>query len=255
LAIDLGNPNYPLTGEIISEAGSASLTESVAVNNPKNLLPAALKFTASLHMPAGEIAAHGFAAVNLGRNSTARIVGQLADGTPYSVGTAQSRDGTISWTTPLYRGAGWLLGHWTTVETPGATLGGSTRWLRTSAGTGFDRVLPTDLSLYVAPSVSSVSVLDFSDSTAKRADVALRDGGLQSPVDITITFLSSDVIQPPPGSSLRLTLNRASGIFAGSLDSGLNGRIIRGAILQDKNQGYGFFLNHSESGSVELLPQ
>jgi hypothetical protein len=255
LNIDLADPTYPLTGEIVGPLGVDSIAQTVAASNPKLRLPAALKFTVALHMPAGESAAHGFATVNLARTSTARIVGQVADGTPFSVSTTQLRDGTVTWSAPLYKGTGWVLGNWALTESPSVPLGGSTRWVRTGGASGFDRLLPTEASLYIAPSVAAVSVFDFADPTAKSGDVSLREGGLAAPLDFTVNLLSSDVVQMDAGRPLTLTLARASGLFTGKLSIEKPAKPIRGAILQNKNQGFGFFLNGTESGSVEVVPK
>jgi hypothetical protein len=252
--VDLTSPTYPLTGQVTSLAGVDAIPETISVKNLKNRLPAGLSYTVAMHMPAGEPSAHGFAAVKLSRTSSARIVGQLADGTPFSVSAAQRRDGTVSWAVRLYHRAGWALGTWMLTETPETPLGGFTSWVRTGAAQGFERVLPTEVSRYRAPSVATVSSFDFPDTTSRQARMSLRDGGL-APLELSLSLSRADAVPSVAGEPLELKVNRASGVFVGTLRLDDTSRPIHGAILQDQNKGFGYFLNGSESGAVELVPR
>ncbi len=257
LSIDLADPDYPLTGVITGGGNEDRLLAGVAAVDRKDRLPNALKFTFALHAPTGEPAAHGFATVNLSRTSATRIVGRLADGTPFSAATARLQDGSAMWTVSLKKSAGWLLGNWALKETPNTPLGGSTQWVgaATPLLSGFDRLLPTSGSLYVAPSVAAVSMLDFANPSAQFATLRLRNGGIVGAIDTTLELAKGDKIQAPLGSSLKLRLNRPSGLWSGTIELGGAKRTVRGAVLQNQNQGFGYFLNGPQSGSAEIVPQ
>lgn len=257
LRLDLSDPSYPLTGSIDSAGVVDQLLPGVAAANAKVLLPKALRFTMSLHAPATEPAAHGYAVVTVSRASATRIAGQLADGTPFTVATVRLQDGSVKWTVPVRKNAGWLLGDWALQESDTALPGGTTQWLRTATSTltGFLRLLPTIGSAYVAPTVAAVSAIDFPDSTARQASFSLRNGGLPEELDYALSFLKSDVIQTPVGSTLALHFDRPSGFWSGTVTLGGAKRSIRGVFLQSQNQGFGYFLNGLEAGSAELVPQ
>lgn len=257
LSLDLTDPTFPLSGEISGGGNVDHLLTAAAGANGKDKLPKALKFTFALHAPSGEPATHSVATVHVARNSATRIVGKLADGTPFSTGAMRLTDGAVRWTVHFKKGEGWLLGSWNLHETPDSAPGGSTQWVRTAtvAGAGFNRLLPTSGSLYVAPSVAAVSALDFADSTARFATLSLRNGGIVDGLDTTLELKAGDKIQAPAGSSLLLRLNRQSGLWSGTVTLDGEKSPVRGVILQNQNRGFGYFLNGGHSGSSEIVPQ
>ena len=258
LHIDLTDPAYPLTGEIDDGASTDQLLASVGAANARTRLPQTQKFTFALHASATATGAHGFATAVLARNFSVRIAGRLTDGSPFSAATALLQNSSVQWTVSFKKGAGWVLGNWNLQESAELPLGGSTQWVRTGTATidGFDRTLPTVGSLYVAPSVATVSALDFSGSTnTRQATLSLHEGGLAAETLTPLEFLKGDKIKATDGSSVKLALNRASGLWSGTMQLGGVKSVIRGAILQNQNQGFGHFLNGPQAGAAEILPQ
>lgn len=258
LSFDFNDPSYPLSGVLLSPAGEDKLALSVVAANPKLAPTVAKRYTLVLDAPAdaAHLTGHGFAAIQVTKKYLARVAGRLADGTAYTGSAAQDSGGGVLWSRSLHRGQGWLVGRLSLAGSEGKGLSGSVRWSKPAAGAqpALLADLNATLSRYLAPSVASVSVLDFPHPDDPRAEFLLTGGGLDPDWRSEVSFLKRDVIRAAD-SGLKLRLNRNTGILSGSARLDGVSRRIHGAVLQDDDTGRGFFLNGDSAGAASLVPK
>ncbi len=257
LNINLADPDYPLAGSLAGPDGEGDLALSVVSANPKLAPTVAKRFTLVTNTPeeAASLSGHSFAAITISRKYIARVSGRLTDGTAFTGSATQDRDGGIIWSRTLYKNTGWLLGQLALADGGGASPFGSIKWAKPAQNDpGFVTSLTATISPYTAPSVAAVSALDFSNTDDRRADIRLREGWLAQPVTTAVTFHSRDLIRSSD-PALKLKLNRGTGLFSGSIRIDGKARPIRGAVLQNSETGFGYFLNGLSAGAVELSPK
>lgn len=257
LAMDLTDPSFPLTGTLIGLDEEGSLGSSVALAHQAVRASEAKRYTVVADLPEAEssLAGHGFVAVNLSRRHVAKMVGRLADGTPFTGSAVQDKNGGVFWSAALYRRAGWMMGQLALGDTVASRLSGELTWSK-PAGASPAFVVSMDAAPvpYIAPSVAVVSALDFPNTEDRRADLRWVGGGLfQLPIS-ELTFHNRDVIRTlEPG--LKLRLNRNTGVLSGSHQVDGSMRSVHGVVRQDMDTGHGFFINGGISGSVLLQPK
>lgn len=188
---------------------------------------------------------HSFATIAINKQGKARIAGELADGTRISQSTAVSKEGQIPLYVSLYRGTGLLLG-WLNVTA--SNVSGIVNWERPS-GIAFPNGIDADIEVIGSPF----------DRT-RVPTIALTNGvititGLEA---IPVQFSNNTTLVPSgtntSGLSLKLLPN---GLIRGNFMSPVTSKntLLKGAVLQNMNEGYGFYLGSGTSGSFELGEQ
>jgi hypothetical protein len=206
---------------------------------------------------AGEPGGDGVGAAVVATSGKVSFSGALADGTAVSQGTTISQAGEWPFYSVLHGGKGSIIG-WLTLVTnsPTESLGGRVSWIKppsVSAKTytnGFAMESWMVGSRYV-PSVTN-RVLTYSNSV-----VRMTDGGLQSsPLAYNIGLTPANRIVHTNGARFSMTLTTANGLFNGVFTPpGTNVALpFRGALLQQRDAGSGFFLNKKVGGKVEVGP-
>lgn len=251
LNLNLTDPAYPLTGNVIGSGERAILEPSLVAANARQPRAEARRYTLACDPADGVAAAtgHGFAAMSLSRKHQISIAGRMADGSPYTASVTQDRAGGVLWSAALNRKQGWMLGQLNLVEVGGALPVGSVKWSR--PGEAGAHQLDATIAVYRAPSVAAVSALDFPDLNARLAVLRLSGGGLGTAIDADLTFLVRDIVRSAlPDVGLRLV--RGSGVLSGTLKTEGKSRPIYGVLLQNTDTGRGFFVNGDSAGSIQL---
>jgi hypothetical protein len=252
LTLDLSDPSYPLTGAVRGLEDGVTLEPAVVDANTRYLRAEAKRYTLVADSAVGvdAFSGHGFAAVSLSRRHQASIAGRLADGAPFTSSVPQDRAGNVLWSARLYRGKGWMLGRLSLAETSGAALSGSLKWSLSGEGGVHD--LASTVSGYLAPSVATVSALDFPDPNARLAQLTWQGGGVAEAQQSDLTFRLADVIRSED-ASVKVRLLRSTGVLSGSVRIGDKARPLYGVILQDTDTGKGCFIQGAQGGSFNLL--
>ncbi|MEN3941666.1 Ig-like domain-containing protein [Prosthecobacter sp. SYSU 5D2] len=257
LTIDLGDPEYPLTGTVTGGTLAGTLAVSFATANAR-LAPTVIKrYTVMAQPPEGDTAlrGHSIATMTVSKTYIAKIAGRLADGTAFTASSKQDKTGGIHWTRKLYKGGGWVLGQMSVADSGGQEPTAALKWSKPDgAEPAFVAALPAQISLYLPPTATTVSVFDFPNGTDRKVDFEMQDGGLLLPVEQVLTLGNSDRVTPVLPVK-KLAIKRPSGLFTGTALVDGASYPVQGVILQNANAGYGFFLNAPSSGSVKLLPK
>lgn len=259
LDLDLSDPEYPLTGTVTGESLAGTLAVSFASADAK-VAPTLLKrFTLMTQPPEGDTAwnGHGFATMTVSNRYLAKVAGRLADGTAFTASTTQDKSGGISWTRSLYKAGGWVTGQMSVADGSGQGITATLKWAKPAAGAepAFVADLPAQISLYLPPTVATVSVFEFPNADDRKVDFQMQDGGgLLLPAEAEIVVSNNDRLTPVLPVR-KLAIKRPSGLFTGTALVNGASYPVQGVILQNANAGYGYFLNGLSSGSVKLLPK
>jgi hypothetical protein len=180
--------------------------------------------------------------------------GGLADGFAWSESQPVSSAGDWAVYVPLYGGIGSIWG-WLQFDTnhPAATaLDGTLSWIRpvrpgaTYYQAGFtNNHIAASGSRYTAPTNPNPRVIALTNGV-----VFFEYGNLSVPFTNYVTLTSSNRVISTNLMSLGIAL--ADGTFSGSVKVPGTTRTntFKGALLQDANSGYGYFLGTNQSGRV-----
>jgi hypothetical protein len=181
--------------------------------------------------------------------------GSLADGTPFTQATALSSGGEWPLYASLYSGRGFLYG-WTTFGGDTNAVGGSVTWVKQQTTksrfykSGFTITADLTGSAYVRP-VRGSSILSLSDGT-----IAFQGGDLTDPVsnDFSLSFNNRTINFG--GTRMTLNFSAATGLFTGRIVDPTTFRSFpfRGVVLQNQNQGMGYFTGYTQTGEVTIMP-
>jgi hypothetical protein len=196
--------------------------------------------------------------VKVGPGGYVTLSGILADNFAWSQSVPVSRDGQWACYVPLYGGLG-SIWSWLLFDTnqPSAEINGDLSWIRpprhgaTYYPLGFTNDVLAQGSRYVPPTNSTTRVIDVTNA------VVIFDGGnLAAAFTNEVTLTPSNRVINGGPSSLSMSITRSNGLFSGSVKVPGTTRTntFKGALLQDLDSGYGYFLGTNQSGSVFLAP-
>jgi hypothetical protein len=257
LSVNLSD-NETLTGTI----GQATLTAYRAVFNATNPATAFMgKYTLiipglnnSTLGPGG----NGAATVVIGSGGNATINGFTGDGKTLSKVVPLSSTGIGPFYADLYAGHGsmwsWLVFN-TNLANPQIT--GYLSWIKqvvpgaTLYPLGFTNNVTATGSLYAQPAAGT-RVINLTSG-----QVVFDGDNLPVAFTNNVTLTTNNRIINGSANFLSFNITLSNGTFAGSVKVPGTTRTnaFKGALLQDGNAGYGWFLGTDESGSVSLLPQ
>lgn len=202
---------------------------------------------------------NGFATVVVGPTGSVKLVGKLADGTPFSQGTKLLGDNTWALYVPLYKKAGHISGTVAFQSLPGESdFAATVEWFK-PATTGvihpasFDTDLDFVGSRYRLPA-KGTRVLDFL-ATIPNGTFEASDGNLSGPfTPVSLTLEPTNKVTFPAAnpSSLNFTISLSGGLVNGSFLDGATVRKFQGVLFQQQNVASGYFLGSSESGTFVL---
>jgi uncharacterized repeat protein (TIGR02543 family) len=181
---------------------------------------------------------------------TAKIAGELADGTAFSQTTPVSQDGYVPIYASLYKNAGLLLG-WINLQIPGTNSVGLT-WIHPplASGTyqaGFTNVLLTNqvyVSGWTNPPPASLASL-----TQLSVLGTFSNAGTNTPIAVTVSTAGKIT-----GSSVSGTINAKSGLLTVTIGSGSSKVTGYGAVLLNSNYAGGYIVTKTNATAVQLAP-
>jgi hypothetical protein len=243
-----------LIGTVSNRLWSAPLAAEQAVFNSRTN-PATQAFASRYNLvippdinsgPAG----YGYAALQVKPSGQLTLSGALADGTALTQSATLLAGGQCPIYVPLYHNQGVIVG-WLTLSNSG--LSGSLSWTKPVGATTKNYLAGfTNLALPALGSSYDHTVVPL--ITVSNGIAILTSAALGAAETNTLTYSASDRLEGV--APLSLNVSAGTGLFSGSvrLDSG--GRVsFHGALLQNQNVGYGYFLEDNQSGSVSLGSQ
>jgi hypothetical protein len=198
---------------------------------------------------------NGFGSVTVSLSGQVKFSGSLGDGTKAAQTGSISENGQWPVYLSLYQGGGQLLG-WLNFSAD-KDLEGNLSWIKSPNNQidfypgGFQKNLAARGSSYQAPD-KNIPVLQFSDG-----QVLLSGGGLTGNVVNNITIDGNNKVANLDGNNLTLSFTPATGLFKGNIENPEDNKTIsfRGIVLQDENNGFGYFLRNNQSGKVRIAPR
>lgn len=247
-----------LTGSVSDGMWTASLLAHRAVfsaiSNPARayagkytvIVPGAVSTT----LPRG----NGFGAVSITTSGSVRLKGYLADDSPITQSSYISRDGLWPLYVPLYAGKGSICG-WMSFDTnqPPDDLHGVISWIKPAVAgakyypSGFTRSVTAEGSRFY-PAAYPGQLLSISNGV-----VRIEGGELAAPFSTAIALGKTGF---PSTNGLTLRLITTDGTFSGKFVMPDKSRtnILKGALFQNLNCGYGYLLGTNKTGEVFLSP-
>jgi trypsin-like peptidase len=193
--------------------------------------------------------------VTVDKAGRVRLKGFLADGTALSQATAISSNGEWPLYVSLYGGRGFLFG-WISFGSDSNSVGGSVTWVKQQTTkskfykSGFTLASGLTGSPYVRP-VPGGSILSLSDGTA-----AFQGGDLSDSITNDFSLSFNNRVLNFGGARMTLTFSAGTGLFSGRLTDPSSFRQFpfRGVVLQNQNDGVGYFTGTSQTGEVTIAP-
>jgi hypothetical protein len=213
----------------------------------------------------------GYANLTLTGSGTVKIVGKLADGTPFTTSAKLAADYSWPYFVALFAGKGSLAGLATfdDAQADSDLSGSNLLWFRPAQPTskyypaGWTTGLQIDLlgAKYIKPVAASILPgLGATDPANGNATLAFSDGKLSGPLSKNVNIDPANAVTnaPTTDKSFALKINKDKGQISGSfLHTNLSRPPFSGIILQKGANagGFGFFLSKApsgESGGISL---
>ncbi|MES2572690.1 MAG: hypothetical protein V4710_21885, partial [Verrucomicrobiota bacterium] len=191
----------------------------------------------------------GFATATISSLGVTRLVGTLADGTPWSSTASLDDESALSLYASLYKGNGSLSGILYFSLQRGQRGDGQLVWCLPKTSEAISSKLEVNALPYEAPA-SGEPALFFT-----RALLELKDGGLVLPVEKfgTLNGENRFIFETPQPEAVQLAIDPATGIVSGTFVHPLHGLTkLRGIARQNLNRIDGFFVGQSGTGSMHL---
>ena len=263
LALDLAVGANQISGTLSNAGWVASLRADRAAFNTTNPCPFKGGYTmvipgeeASSDIPSG----YGYGIVTVDANGTVVLSGGLGDGAPLGQSGSVSQDGRWPFYASLYGGKGSAYG-WLSFTNSSSTepSGGNISWIKPTLGAatkfypaGFTFTNQAAIARYSAPLLPTTRVMNMTNGI-----VSFADGDLVAPFTKQVTLtVPHNRFAGTNSHQLTFNLTTASGFFSGTAIDPATKAVIafKGALLQDRASGYGYFLGTNKSGSVSLSP-
>jgi hypothetical protein len=200
--------------------------------------------------PGGE----GYGAVVVSGAGQVTLSGSLADGSALSQTVPVSRDGRWPLYASLYTGKG-SVWSWLAFDTnqPAAGFQGELSWIKQAQPgvkyypAGFTNEVVAVGSRYTQPAGQTNRVIHLTNGV-----VSFEGGNLSMPFTNLVSLTLGNKVINASSNSLSLSLTLSSGRFSGSATvPGTKQNVsFKGALLQNVDVGYGYFLGTNQSGSV-----
>ena len=200
---------------------------------------------------------HSYGTVVVDAAGKISLSGSLADGTVLKQTASLSADGQWPLYVQLYGGRG-SVWSWLQFDTNSApvTVQGSLSWIKTAQPSakyypeGFTNSVLARGSSYLRPAATTSRVINVTN-----AAVSFEGGNLVAAFTNLVTLaVPNNKIVNNSSNQLSLTLTLPSGVFSGSATAPNTKQAVQihGTLLQNMDQGYGYFLGANRSGSVLL---
>ena len=257
LQLPLGTGREELSGTISDGSWSASyLADRSGWNTTNN--PYQGRYSLALPGQDGDItspAGHGYGSALIDRAGNLLLSGRSGDGQTLDQSVPLSRSGEWPLYVPLYRGKGSILSWLTLTNDQTAPVKGLLSWIKSpSTATafyqaGFSNELTVVGSAYVGSTTDRVIRMD-------EGAVIATDGNLPYAVTNIVRLTPTSTISVTAGTGFTMTLDRTTGRFTGSfrIPGTSTSRTFYGTLLQNANEGCGYFLGTDQSGQIRFVP-
>src|SRR5579859_1104401 len=268
LHIDLTNGTDQITGTVSDGTFTSDLTANLGVFNSKNnpAVPYEGYYTVRLPPNPGDTGptfpqGDGYGTIKVAATGKIKFSGTLGDGTKISQSAIVSKDGMWPLYIPLYSKQGLLSGWVTFTNIVGVSdLGGTLTWSKPAGAraklflNGFTTQTALVGSRYTAPP-SGTPALTVSGSTCNVL-VTSGAGDLASFLSNSVTLNPNNKVSLCTTNKTKLSISAKTGLFSGSFvnPNTAKSTSFHGAILQDQNDGAGFFLGTDQTGFVTVQP-
>jgi hypothetical protein len=200
---------------------------------------------------------YGTVTVDAGGNVV--LAGFLADGNVLNQNGALLGGGAWALYAPLYGGKG-SVWSWLAFDTnhPLTQIQGDASWIKPAlAGAkyypaGFTNWAAAQGSRYVAPTNSATRVINLTNGI-----VYFEGGNLTGPFTNVVALVATNRVLNGSSNALTVNLTVSNGTFTGkvTVPGTTRTNTFKGAVLQDADSGYGFFLGTNQSGRVFFGPE
>jgi hypothetical protein len=250
-----------LWGTVSNGTFNATLTGERAVfDGHKNIAPQAGRYTLvfpgsadSASAPGGD----GCAALMVTKAGRISLGGTLADRTPFSQGIVVSKSSQWPLYASLYGGRGEVL-SWVTLSSGNSSnLSGSLTWIRPPEPgarcypRGFTIETTLTGSQYIRPTTGNTVF------GSPATQLLLTGGDLSGVVNVPISLISpSRAVNLRSSAKSSLNFSLGTGLFRGTVvDPGTRKAVaFNGVVLQDRDEGRGWFIGTHQSGQVLVSP-
>jgi hypothetical protein len=207
----------------------------------------------SVASPGGD----GWATVTVDAAGNIALGGSLADTTGLSQSATVSRYGLWPFFSSLYGGQGLIIGWLGFTNGPPWVVGGNVTWLKPPLSgakyypSGFTVSAGATGAAYAAPGAGT-NVLN-----STNAAVTFAGGNLGSRSITNLISLSSrNVAVNHSTNALSLSFTSTTGTFTGKVQDPLTRQMLpfSGVMLQNQDQGVGYFTGANQTGQVEIVP-
>jgi cyclophilin family peptidyl-prolyl cis-trans isomerase len=209
--------------------------------------------------PMTQPAGTSYGAVTVNPTGTARFVGSLADGTPFTQSAPVAANGQWPFHSGLYGGRGAMSG-WVGFDfnNPSSDLQGAMRWRKIAPQpgkpypNGFRFAPALTGSRYTAPPANDRVLTGLTDGVLALTGPNLSDSGLTN--NVSLMPNNTVVNRDPSTNKLSFTLTKPSGLFGGTVRPERESRVVtyKGTVLQKQGYGVGYYLSTNFSGRVYL---
>jgi hypothetical protein len=184
----------------------------------------------------------GYGAVTVGPGGYVTLNGSLADGNALSQVVPLSRNGDWPLYQSRYSGKGSVWG-WLAFDTntPSAGISGLVSWIK--------QAVPA--AIYYPAGFTNLSL------ALTNGALIFEGGNLSASFTNLVTLTTTNRVLNDSPNTLNLAFTPSNGVFSGSVKVPGTTRTnaFKGALLQDLDSGYGFFLGTNRSGRVFLRPE
>lgn len=248
-----------LVGGLTDGSWVAEVLADRAVFSAANPAPYAGRHTLILPASgnAGTPGGDSYGAALVSASGKVSFSGVLADGTAASQGAPVARGGEWPFYASLYGGKGSVIGWLTFVtNSPTESLGGLASWSKPASAVAktYTNGFLTESWLIGSTYLPSATNRVFSFSNGA---VQFTGGNVpSSPVLFNVGLTAGNTTTDTNGTAFSMSITKANGLFSGTfIPPGMNTSLaFRGAVLQQRDHGSGFFLNRNVSGRVEVGP-
>lgn len=206
----------------------------------------------------------GWATATLSATGSLKIVGRLADDTPFSCGTAIGVNNAAPVYAALYaKPKGDLIGTLTFAAQAQSDFTGTLTWRKpaqTPAGVlfpgGFTATTAASGALYTV--TNGVPALTFTTPSAAKADAHVRGAAVpELDAVVSVSIADKATVDAPNSNKVSVTIARKTGLLSGSFTPTGATKPVKfsGVLHQGQNRGAGYFLGAAQSGTAELVPR
>jgi cyclophilin family peptidyl-prolyl cis-trans isomerase len=266
LLIDTNSGIERMTGTVTVNGSEQNLVAYRSPFDGRTNLATAFAGKYTMIIPGSDLAGapygDGFASISVDVSGKVKVTGVLGDGSAFTEIVPVSQDGHWPLFGSLYGGLGTISG-WIDftnrpagVDTQGDDLNGSVTWLKPAIAkpglfpSGFTTTASATGSRYNSPAIGSPA-LNLTDGS-----IIFSGGDLAASVTNLISLTAANKFTITGSNSVAITLTSTTGLIKGTFKAPGSTRSVpfKGAVLQNQNSGFGYYLGADQSGRVEFGP-